>query len=391
MDTNNNSALLPVPVENTEIPEEEAPPENAAPSTSAGPVRPKHHPAEALRTILVSFFSAISLSAFGICTYFAVSSADFDPYLPVRLMMGEYFGGYGNIEITLPEKLHADYSTSHITENNGENAALPSDPIADDLSEEKSPAADRTHITLASDSTGLTNETPYRPDTEILLDCSRIIPSADKLYELYGNDAPLVLIVHTHGTEAFAECADEGYRSTDTAENIVSCGKVISEILESRGIHTIHSETMFDEEDFSMAYYSASLEIKKITEMYPSVSYIIDIHRDSIVSEELYMAPSAEKDGELLAQMMFVVGTDHGGSGHSTWQNNLSLALRLQDSLNKETPQIMRTINLRSASFNQQYSDGSLLLEIGACGSSLEEVHRSAEMFADALADEILG
>lgn len=200
-----------------------------------------------------------------------------------------------------------------------------------------------------------------------------------------------MLIIHTHGTEAYSDNADSNYRSTDTAKNIVACGTAIADILESRGIHTIHCKTMFDEKDYTLSYYSASLEIKRIIKEYPSVSYIIDVHRDSVMTGSTYSAPSVEYVGGYTAQMMFVIGTDHGGAEHPNWRNNLALALRLQDSLNKEAPQIMRTANLRSASFNEQYSQGSLLLEIGACATSLSEAVRSAELFADALADEITG
>jgi stage II sporulation protein P len=89
--------------------------------------------------------------------------------------------------------------------------------------------------------------------------------------------------------------------------------------------------------------------------------------------------------------MMFVVGTDHGGSGHTGWQDNLALAARLQKSLSGDCSTLMRDINLRSASFNAQYTSGSLLVEIGSCASTLDEAKNAAELFADHLAREILG
>ena len=82
--------------------------------------------------------------------------------------------------------------------------------------------------------------------------------------------------------------------------------------------------------------------------------------------------------------------TDHGGSGHTGWQDNLALAARLQKDLNGQYPSLMRDINLRSASFNEQYTSGSLLVEIGSCASAIDEVKRAAEHFADSLIDEIL-
>ncbi|MBQ2278009.1 MAG: stage II sporulation protein P, partial [Clostridia bacterium] len=68
-----------------------------------------------------------------------------------------------------------------------------------------------------------------------------------------------------------------------------------------------------------------------------------------------------------------------------------ALAVRLQKSLSGDCPALMRDINLRSASFNAQYTSGSLLVEIGSCASTLDEAKNAAELFADHLAREILG
>ena len=340
-----------------------------------------------LRGFFVSFFSAFAAVAFGNCTFAALSALDMGEYYLIRLMLGEYFGGVGNVEAIPKELYQADYLSpkpdTHLPEDklNPIQGAKPKDDLN----------SSSIRLTLSSDDFALTNETPYEPDTKSLLTSDRVIPLADELYSQFGSEAPLVLILHTHGTEGYSESENSDYRTTDTSKNVVSCGTVIAEILEDRGIHTIHLTEMFDEDDFTMAYYSASLAIKRITDQFPSISYIIDVHRDSVLADGSQVSPVTKKDGNYTAQMMLVIGTDHGGSGHSTWENNLSLALRLQSSLNQETPQLMRNINLRSASFNEQFSDGSLLLEIGACGSSLEEAHSSAAIFADAIADEILG
>jgi stage II sporulation protein P len=151
------------------------------------------------------------------------------------------------------------------------------------------------------------------------------------------------------------------------------------------------TEMQYAVSDFNMAYYNAALAIRKYIEEYPSVSYILDIHRDSIVSGDGWVSPVTQIDGRSAAQMMFVVGTDHGGSGHTGWQDNLALAVRLQKSLSGDCPALMRDINLRSASFNAQYASGSLLVEIGSCASTLDEAKTAAERFADHLAREILG
>ncbi|MBQ4353806.1 MAG: stage II sporulation protein P [Clostridia bacterium] len=360
---------------------------------SAAAVRHRTGFAAVLKKCVLLFFSVLTLLIAAGVLVSSVREAGIGEDFLIRLLLSDVFGtpdGKLTGIRTAPSEALTQTANrparDHLLPEESPLSSLAvTNPSADQ------PAAEQDKPDYSAAELSLTNETPYKPDMNELLLRGRVIPEADALYEIHGTDAPLVLILHTHGTEAFADSAADGYRSTDPEKNIVSAGKVIAETLDSYGIHTIHCTELFDAEDFTMAYYNASLEIRRTLEQYPSISYIIDVHRDSVEVGGVPFAPSVQSGGITAAQMMFVIGTDHGGSGHDSWENNLSLAARLQAALNENTPKLMRNINLRSASFNEQYSDGSLLLEIGACASSLEEVCTAASLFADALAEEILG
>ena len=244
----------------------------------------------------------------------------------------------------------------------------------------------------------LINETPYTPDTLTLYADELKIPTLDTLHIKYGAASPTVLILHTHGTEAYLDegdavyTADETFRSYDTDKNVVAVGKAAAAVFRENGIGVIHLETMFDEKDYNSAYYLAAEEIKKIVAAYPSVSYVFDIHRDAMItSDDVCLAPvsALEADGGKAAQLMLVVGTDHAGSGHSEWEDNLSLALKLQRAALSINGGVMRPLNLRSASFNEQYTKGSLLVEVGAAGNSLSEAVRAVKIFAEAACEVI--
>ncbi|MBR4960956.1 MAG: stage II sporulation protein P [Clostridia bacterium] len=246
--------------------------------------------------------------------------------------------------------------------------------------------------TDAPDGLGLINETPYTPDLAALAARAPVIDSYAALESVYGSSCPAVLILHTHGTEAFADQADAGYHTEDRNKNIVAVGDALAAILEKAGISVIHCRELFDADSFDMAYYNAARYIRQTLEDSPSIRYILDIHRDAITAADgTGIRPLSVHDGTEYAQLMFVVGTDHGGSGHADWETNLALAARLQSALHNENPTLMRDINLRSASFNAQYAPGALLVEAGAAASSLEEAIRSIEVFGKALAEEILG
>jgi stage II sporulation protein P len=65
---------------------------------------------------------------------------------------------------------------------------------------------------------------------------------------------------------------------------------------------------------------------------------------------------------------------------------NLSLAMKLSALLERTNPGITRPIELRQQRFNMDLTTGSLLVEVGAAGNTLEE----AKIAATALALAIL-
>ena len=86
---------------------------------------------------------------------------------------------------------------------------------------------------------------------------------------------------------------------------------------------------------------------------------------------------------------MLVIGTDEAGANHPDWQSNLRVAQAIQNSAEEKYPSLMRGINLRRASFNQQIASGYFLLEAGSCGGELSEAQKSVRLFAKAFADVI--
>ncbi len=252
--------------------------------------------------------------------------------------------------------------------------------------------ADRDLSSRDPQGLGIINETPYTPDLSKLAQSAPVIDSYPSLESIYGKNTPAVLILHTHGTEAFQNRAEEGYHTTDTSDNICVVGEALAQTLTDAGIGVIHCTELFDAEDFDLSYYNAAAYIREALAEHPSIRYILDIHRDAVTMEDgTGIRPLSRHDGKEFAQLMLVVGTDHGGSGHESWETNLALAARLQSALHQTNPTLMRDINLRSASFNAQYAPGALLVEAGAACSTLEEAVRSIQVFGEALAVEILG
>ena len=219
---------------------------------------------------------------------------------------------------------------------------------------------------------------------------------------LLKNDIPVqlspkgvqVLIVHTHGSESYTPSEayqfeyTENDRTLDTRYNVVRIGDELESILENNGIKTLHVRDIFDSPSYSGSY-SRSLEA--ITQAFkdnPSIKIVIDIHRDAMIAKDgTKYKVTADIDGKTAAQLMFVTGTSGGGLVHDNWQKNLTFHGRIQQEMNSRYPGIMRPINIRESRFNQHVCPGSMLLEVGTSGNTLDEALYSIQLFGEVMSD----
>jgi len=230
-------------------------------------------------------------------------------------------------------------------------------------------------------------------------DLKSVSVSTDISGGVYPIGAPLVLIVHTHGTEGFSpegvgyyDPSKEIARSDDVEKNVVSLGKAISDILNESGISTVHCDVMHDAEGYTGSYSRSGDTIRSYLKKYPSIQYVIDVHRDAIVrsSGEL-VKPVVEFEGSAAAQIMLVVGTGKDAELCSNWKKNLALSQQLRAEMESTCQGISRPTCLRDSSYNQQYSAYSVLVEIGAAGNTHKEALTAAKIAANALAAIIKG
>ena len=204
-----------------------------------------------------------------------------------------------------------------------------------------------------------------------------------------------MLIIHTHGTEGYLEDGAISYtndgndvaRTTDKTKGVVYLGELMTKILNERGIPTIHVGFMHDSVGYRNSYERAKETINDYLAAYPSIKLVIDVHRDAVMrSTGELVRPVTLVDGEVAAQVTCVVGSDWGGGECPNWQDNLSIALKLRESLNGKYVNLCRPTDLHPTSYNQELSKFAMLLEIGSAGNSLEEAERSAKIIAEHLA-----
>ena len=228
-----------------------------------------------------------------------------------------------------------------------------------------------------------------------------ISASANKFDPEQNNNSdnnPIILILNTHTTESYVEDGTEYYsppftgeRTADLNKNVALIATQLKQKLEEYNIPVIQSIKLHDAVSYKDSYLRSLETMNEYLEKYPSIKYIIDVHRDSMIAADgEKFKPAIKINGKDCAQIMMVIGTSDGGAYHPNWQENLTFAAYLQQKTNDKYPMLARPINLRSARFNQHTTTGSIILEVGSCGSTFSEALYAADLFGECLAELIL-
>jgi stage II sporulation protein P len=200
-----------------------------------------------------------------------------------------------------------------------------------------------------------------------------------------------VFIYSSHNQESWRSVARnvKGSSVDDREINISMVGRHLGEALQENGIPTfvnnIDIARRLEEQrlSYSKSYEESRRAINTALKMNPSLTYFLDIHRDSDVPKQ---TTTTSIKGESYARILFVIGTNH-----SNYAKNKQFADALNELLKQNYPGLSRGVLLKSAKqgngeYNQSISPGSLLIEIGGTNNTPQESQRAAEALADVFA-----
>ena len=205
---------------------------------------------------------------------------------------------------------------------------------------------------------------------------------------------PKVLIFHTHSQEEFADSTPG-----DPATSIVGVGEYLTQLLNERGVETIHDTGVYDiingKLDRSNAYENAEASVRPIIEANPTIEVAIDLHRDG-VAEGTHLV--TEINGKPTAKIMYFNGLSRSRTNgdidylyNPYIQDNLAFSLQMQLASESQYPGFVRHIYLRAYRYNLHLLPKSLLVEAGAQTNTVEEMMNAMEVLADTLCSVILG
>lgn len=197
-----------------------------------------------------------------------------------------------------------------------------------------------------------------------------------------------IVIFHTHTSESYTPTenfnyeASGNFRTIDTRCNVVGVGTELTNRLINKGFNVIHNETFHDYPEYNGAY-TRSLETVQNVLNDNSADLVIDLHRDAI-ADSTY-GPSVMIGEEKAAQLMFVLGSNEGGLSHENWNQNLKIAVKIQEKANEMYPGLFRPILLTKYRYNEHVAKGACIIEVGATGNTMEECITSMKYLAEVI------
>ena len=101
------------------------------------------------------------------------------------------------------------------------------------------------------------------------------------------------------------------------------------------------------------------------------------------------MQPVTTISGKKAAQIMIISGCDDGTMDMPNYMQNFRLASLFQQQMENSYPGLTRPIMFDYRKYNQDLTTGSLLIEVGSHGNTLEQVRYSGELIGKSIADAL--
>jgi stage II sporulation protein P len=194
---------------------------------------------------------------------------------------------------------------------------------------------------------------------------------------------PLVIIYHTHATEAYQPITIGNFHTTEEEGTVREIGAIMVKELEKLGIKVVHDKTLHNYPSYSQSYNRSLETAQGLMRKYPTAIFVIDLHRDA-ASYMGNVGSTVLVNGETTATYSLVIGKGNANANAlRTYANKIHIKAEEMfpgfGGRNIEKPY----------RFNQYISDYHILLEIGNNQNNIKEARNTAKYFSQVLAEVI--
>ncbi|WP_193437411.1 stage II sporulation protein P [Sporolactobacillus pectinivorans] len=192
-----------------------------------------------------------------------------------------------------------------------------------------------------------------------------------------------VLLYHTHYWESYKPFNNGQATGLNPDHGVIHDGFVVGNVLASHGIGYIN--TGIQNWGYNVAYQGSRILVQNLLKQNPTLTYLIDIHRDSSGRSITTM----DLNNTSYARISFIIGEDN-----PDYSANLYMAKQIKNVMDKQYPGLVRGIVGKTkfdgnGVYNQDLSKNALLIEIGGIDNTQAEVDRASKAFGEALATYI--
>ncbi len=195
---------------------------------------------------------------------------------------------------------------------------------------------------------------------------------------------PIVYIYNTHQLEEYSSLTPYDY---SVKPNVMIASYILREKLNEMGISTIVETNNIKEYlennnmNYNDSYHASEYFAREAEKKYPTIKYLIDIHRDSALKNSTYL----ETGGVGYAKVIFISGMEHTKS-----ENNIGFAEEFNIAVNNKLNGISRGVIKKDeepvyGEYNPNLNGKSVLIEVGGIDNKIEEVYNTMGVIASAL------
>lgn len=202
------------------------------------------------------------------------------------------------------------------------------------------------------------------------------------------NKEPLIYIYNSHQTEEYKASTFAEY---DVRPSVMMADYILEEVFQKNSYPTIVEERRISEVlannnwKYVYSYRASRVFLEDAIVMHPSLKYFIDVHRDSLEHARTYI----NINGKDYARTIFLIGLENEG-----YEENLAFTEKINNKLNEKYPGLSKGIYKKGGPtvngvYNQDFSNRTILIEIGGYESTTTEVLNSTLAFAECFLEVI--
>jgi stage II sporulation protein P len=138
--------------------------------------------------------------------------------------------------------------------------------------------------------------------------------------------------------------------------------------------------------DYNAAYKKSGVTLEKYLKAYGDFDLVIDLHRDGVADKRRL---TTKINGESVAKIMFVVA-----QGNPRYPKQKKLVNSMIGISNKLYPNLLNdleitVVNRGIAFYNQNRSDGAVLIEVGTYTNNISEVKNTGKYLSRIFAEQL--